>query len=98
MTLAEERIDVETRIAEQQRAIGNRVAIGVVEQSERKNFAGSRRAFEHLADLIRSVQVAAQVGCEVGAKRLHLGRVERGRRDCQSVLASTDQVAGAGWR
>ena len=35
---------------------------------------------------------------EVGAKSLHLGSVERGRRDRQSVLASTDQVAGAGCR
>ena len=98
MALAEQRIDVQARIAEQQRAVGNRIAISVVEQAGRKNFAGNRRAFEHLADLERAIQVAAQIGCEVGAKSLHLGSVERGRRDCQSVLASTDQVAGAGCR
>jgi len=38
---------------------------------------------------------AAQIRREVGAKSLHLGRVERGRGDGESVLTSTNQVAGA---
>ncbi len=98
MTLAEQRIDMQTRIAKQERTIGDRIAISVVEQARRKHLAHHRRAFEHRADRGRAIQVTAQIGCEVGAKSLHLGGVERGRRDRESVLASTNQVAGAGRR
>ena len=98
MPLAEQRIDVQARVAEQKRAVSNRIAISVVEQARRKNFAGHRRPFEHLADCERAIQIAAQIRREVGAKRLHLARVERGRRNRESVLASTNQVARAGRR
>src|SRR5208282_6235250 len=96
MTLAEKRIDVQARIAEQDRAAGDRIATGVIEQTGRKYPAHHRRTFEQLSNRERAVEVAAEIGSEAGAKGLHLGCVEGGGRDGESVFASANQVACAG--
>jgi len=96
MPLSEQRIDVQTRIANQDRSIGDRIAIRIVEETRRKHFASDRRTFEYLPNRERSVEVAAQIRCEIGAEGLHLGGVECGCRNRESIFASTNQVARAG--
>src|ERR1017187_4804176 len=98
MSLAEQWIDVQTRITQEDPAVANRISPGIQQQARGANLSPDARALEDFADADGIANLTHEVGREIASEIAHLHAIECGRCDHEIAIASAREVGVPGTR
>ena len=96
MSLAEQRIDMQSRIADQDCAVANRIAPGVEQEAGGTNFPHQTRIREEFAEGGGLAEVTEEIRRQIGPEVAHFARIEGNRRNDEIIVASAGEAGGSG--